>query len=435
MPGNRISIMSLNYPPEATGIAPYAGGLASGLSARANDVTAYVAHPSYPQWTIRPGYGQWKRSESIDGVTVLRFLHYVPRPPRGVRRLLSEVSFGLRMAFCKLYPHSITVAVSPALFATAIAALRMAVTPSRPPLIVWVQDIYTLGLLETREGGGLSARITKIVERAVLRAADRVVAIHPRFSEYITQDLGVDAKRVTVIRNWTHLPPAPAMSKQQARDALGWPSDVLLVVHTGNMGVKQGLENVVEAARVADRRQENILFVLVGDGGERQKLEGLAAGVDRIIFVDPLNDADYRCALFAADYLLVNESPGIASMAVPSKLTSYFDAARPILAATNPGGITADEIRHSGAGVAVPAGDPYALLDAALQLASDSDKTAAYGAAGRHYRMEVLSADAAVSAFERVIEEVVSDRGRVGTGPCQVGVTRRPRRNVKESRE
>ena len=110
------------------------GALAAGLSARAYHVTALVAHPHYPGWRVRPGYGQWHRTETIDGVAVHRLRHFVPRPPRGVRRLLAEISFGLRLLFCGPGQCTVVVALSPALFATAFAALRIRFTPSRPRL-------------------------------------------------------------------------------------------------------------------------------------------------------------------------------------------------------------------------------------------------------------------------------------------------------------
>ncbi len=131
-------------------------------------------------------------------------------------------------------------------------------------------------MTETQEGGGVSARITKFVERHVLRSADRVVVIHPRFGDYIEREMGVDPKRIEIIRNWTHLKPSRAMTKLEARSAIDWPVDRFLAVHTGNMGAKQGLHNVVEAARLADACSAPIQFVLVGDGSERSHLEHLA---------------------------------------------------------------------------------------------------------------------------------------------------------------
>lgn len=408
-----VSILSLHYPPETTGNAPYTGALAAGLSARAHRVNAIVAHPHYPEWKVRHGYGQWRLHEVIDGVKVQRLRHYVPRPPRGLRRLFSELSFGMRLCLNRLPSNGVVVAVSPALFATALAALRIRLAPSRPGLVVWVQDIYTLGMTETQEGGGLSARITKAVEARVLRSADRVVVIHPRFADYIEREMGVEPKRITVIRNWTHLKPSRTMTKLEARSAIDWPVDRLLVVHTGNMGAKQGLDNVVEAARLADACSAPVQFVLVGDGSERPRLEALAHGIERITFINPLGDADYRCALAAADCLLVNELPGVANMAVPSKLTSYFDAARPVLAATEVDGITANEIEQARAGVVVPAGDPNALLTAALQLSRDTEQGEAYGASARRFCRERLTADAAIGAFERVVQEVAGVRAEV----------------------
>lgn len=411
MSDQSVSILSLHYPPESAGNAPYAGALAAGLKARAHHVTALVSHPHYPEWQVRPGYGQWRRNETIDGVEVNRLRHYVPHPPRGIRRLLSELSFGLRLVFSKISSKSVVIAISPALFASALAVLRIRLTPSRPALIIWVQDIYALGMAETKEGSTFAANVTKWIEKLVLRSADRIVVIHPRFSDYLVKGLGIDAANVVVIRNWTHLKPSPLMDRREARAALDWPNDVVLAVHTGNMGAKQGLDNVVSAARLADERRAPIKFILVGDGSERAQLEAQAKGIDRLAFVDPLNDADYRCALAAADCLLVNELPGVAMMAVPSKLTSYFDAARPILAATDPNGITAGEIGRSEAGVVVPAGDPSALLAKALELSQDPRRAEAYGLAGRRYRTEVLDEDAAIAAFEQVIADVAKERG------------------------
>ena len=113
-----------------------------------------------------------------------------------------------------------------------------------------------------------------------------------------------------------------------------------------------------------------------------------------------------RLMLAAADCLLVNELPGVANMAVPSKLTSYFDAARPVLAATEVDGITASEIAQAEAGMVVPAGDPHALLAAAIEISCDSEQSDVYGASARRFCRERLTADAAIGAFERVVREV-----------------------------
>jgi colanic acid biosynthesis glycosyl transferase WcaI len=402
-----VCLVSLNYPPEQTAIAPYSGALAAALAAAGHKVTALVAHPHYPDWKIRPGYGQWRSVEQLEGVRVDRRLHYVPQPPRGLRRLLSEISFGLRLCVARMGSPDVVIALSPALFSTALVALRLKLTPRRPPLIVWVQDIYSLGLAETGEGGGIAQSITRWVEGSTLRAADRVVVLHQRFADFVTTELGVEPSRVVVHRNWTHLPPSESVDPAYAKAALGWPTDRTLAVHTGNMGAKQGLENVVDAARLAETRDDPIHFVLVGDGGERHQLEQYGRGVSRLSFVDPLDDTKYHLALNAADVLVVNEKPGVSAMSMPCKLTSYFDAGKPVVAATDPNGITASEIAMAKAGIVVSAGDAEALLSAIRLLDTNPKDAKAYGLNGRRHREQVLDERTAMDNWRSLITSVL----------------------------
>ncbi|WP_036291180.1 glycosyltransferase family 4 protein [Microbacterium sp. MRS-1] len=395
-----VSILSLHYPPEPTGNAPYTGSLAAELAARGVRVVAHVGQPHYPEWKFRPGYEQWSRVENVEGVEVHRRRHYVPRPPRGVRRLLSELSFGLRLLFARIRAEDRVVVVTPALFAAAVVLLRLKLRPTRR-VFVWVQDIYTLGLAETGQGGGAIGSVTRRVERWVMRRADTVVVIHERFAKYVTESLSVEGSRVAVIRNWTHLPAAPSVSRDEARVALGWPRDQRLVVHTGNMGSKQGLANVIDAAKKAEQGGLRLKFMLVGDGAERQALEVRAEGCSAIEFVDPLSAELYPLALAAADILLVNEKPGVAEMAVPSKLTSYFNSGRPVVAATDLGGITASEIHAAGAGMVIAAGDPAALV-AAVWSMTDAEG-AAFGESGLRFRENQLDVVRAVDRWLQLL--------------------------------
>lgn len=406
----KVSILALNYPPESTGIAPYAGSLAAGLAQRGFLVTAHVAHPHYPEWRIYDGYGQWSSDAILDAVHVYRRRHYVPRSPQGWRRLFSELTYGLRLLFVRLNDQDAVIAISPSLFATALWRLRLKFMLRKPIFIVWVQDIYTLGLSETNQGSKLTARVMRWVEQWTLQAADHLVVIHQRFADYSINGLNVDSSKVSVIRNWTHLGAMPLVDSPAARRHLGWPEDTTIAVHTGNMGIKQGLENIVEAARIADLRLAAVHFILVGDGSQKANLLELAHGVTRVTFIEPLDDEDYQFALIAADVLVVNEKLGVSEMAVPSKLTSYFHAGRPIVGATDIDGITASEIDDAQAGVVVPAGRPDLLLDAVLELAADKHRAAQLGANGRHYQQSVLASAAAIHRWTELIRSCLKTR-------------------------
>jgi glycosyltransferase involved in cell wall biosynthesis len=348
----------------------------------------------------------------MNGVPVTRLRHYVPRRPNGVQRLISELSFGARLLFARWGRPDVVLLVSPALVSSWIALNRIRIGRRRPAVAIWVQDLYSLGIAETGDGGGVAERVLTAIESNTFRRVDGVAVIHQRFADHAVRRLGAAPESVEVIRNWTHLPPAPVVDRAATRRALGWSDSETIVLHAGNMGKKQGLRNVVDSARLADSRGENVRFVLMGGGNQKEMLQEAAQGVERIQFIEPLPNEEFQAALAAADILLVNELPGLAEMAVPSKLTSYFSTRRPVIAATDEGSVTAGEITASGGGERVDAGEPAHLLDAALRLGSDPSTAAEMGERGMKYRHEVLSSESALDHYAEWIVGLATERSR-----------------------
>jgi glycosyltransferase involved in cell wall biosynthesis len=178
------------------------------------------------------------------------------------------------------------------------------------------------------------------------------------------------------------------------------------------MGKKQGLGNVIEAARVAEATRSRVRFVLMGDGNQRKTLESDGQGLERLDFLDPLPQQDFQAALEAADVLLVNELPGVRDMSVPSKLTSYFTSGRPVVAATDKGSVTSDEIVASGAGLRVDAGEPSSLVSAIESLSNDEALARKLGAMGKNFRDETLSETLAIGRYDDLITSLALSRGR-----------------------
>lgn len=415
-----VLLLSFYYQPDQTGVAPYSAGMAQGLVERGHRVRAIVGYPHYPQWRIADGYTGLRRREVVDGVEVVRVRHPVPRSSTGLGRIGMEGAYALHAATVRGPRPDVVLAVSPSLLGVA-TALRWR-KPGRTAVGVIVQDLYSRAVAETGAIGGRASHLVGRLEAALLSRADGVSVIHEMFRPIVV-GLGVDPARVTTIRNWSHIADATT-DRSATRRRLGWPDDEVIALHSGNMGEKQGLENVVEAARLADLEDRPIRFVLLGHGARRAALEALGTGVRRLQFVDPLPGGDFENALAAADVLVLNEKPGVAEMCVPSKLTSYFTAARPVVAAVEPHGAAAIEMRVAGAGRCVRSGDPRALLDAALLLGVDRDGAARMGAAGRDYADRVLSPPAAVGAYEAWVRSLVAGPSAASAGSA-VDVTRR----------
>jgi glycosyltransferase involved in cell wall biosynthesis len=204
----------------------------------------------------------------------------------------------------------------------------------------------------------------------------------------------VEQSRLQHLPNWCHIH-ATNRPRDLVRRRLGWADDRTVVLHAGNMGAKQALENVIEAARVAGSIRPDMLFVLMGDGSRRRDLEALARGTANMQFLDPQPADIFPDVLAAADVLLVNERATVRDMSLPSKLTSYFSAGRPVIAAVRSDGTTAAEVQRSGGGEVVPPGGARALVDAIAALVADPIRSAALGARGRKYASEYLGEEAA----------------------------------------
>ncbi|PZF13068.1 glycosyltransferase family 4 protein [Curtobacterium sp. MCLR17_034] len=407
-PPPSVLLVGLNYSPESTGIAPYSAGLARELAARGWRVRVITSFPHYPQWAFRGGRPRRAEESVEDEVRVVRRRHELPRKPGGVARALSELSFGFASLTAASGRPDVVVLVSPALISSALALVKAKVI-TRRPVVVWVQDLYTLGVKELGDKRShLSGRAIAAVERWVLRSSDRVVVIHERFRDTVMQEFGLQRDAVAVVRNWSHLADVAPLDRHEARVALGWDPEHFVVLHAGNMGLKQGLENVVEAARLASARSSAVRFVLLGDGNQREHLAKLAADVPALSIIGSLPDDQFRQALVAADALLVNEKGGVEGMAVPSKLTSYFSTGLPVIAATDRGSITESELRMAEAGPVVKADDPRALLDAADSLRADPDLAAKMGENGRRFRSTQLDPRVSFDRFAQLLSALAA---------------------------
>lgn len=364
--GLKVLLVGINYTPETTGIAPYTAALADALTTAGAEVRVITGVPHYPQWKPADGYRcglRWR--ETIDGVSVLRLRHWVPRRTGLVGRGLMEATFLAMTVPAILRDRStVIVAVTPSLSAVGASV----VARRGRALGVIVQDLVGNGAAQSGTTGGRAARAIAAVEYWLLRRAVRVGVIAEAFAD-VLQGEGIPEARIVDVANFSRTDRAE-VSTEEARRLLGWPTDRFIVAHTGNVGMKQGLDLVVDAARLAEASGSDTLFMVVGDGNQRPQLQASAKGIRSIRFVEPLSEEQYPLALAAADVLLLCERPGALEMSLPSKLTSYVAAGKPILAAVPTLGITHEFVTQHGIAHTIEAGNPDALLSGLAELRS-----------------------------------------------------------------
>lgn len=399
--GKCVLVVGINYAPEMTGIAPYTTGIAEYLVEYADTVTVLCGPPSYPAWRVKPTDRGWRREASVNGVKVVRLWHYVPRRQTGLRRAAYELSFGAHVVAARRSQHpDVVYAVVPSL-AGAVAALSIA-RRYRAPLVVHVQDLMGKAAKQSgMSGGARLARLTAALESYLLRHATIVVIISEAFRPVVTA-LGAEPGNVRLLRNWTHIASARRERGAVRRD-LGWDSEQTVALHTGNMGWKQDLGNIIEAAKLTTSNPK-LLWVLMGDGSQRRELQAKAVGMPNLKILPPCDGDLYPDILAAADVLLLNERPSLGEMSLPGKLTSYFSAGVPIVAAVAANSASADEVRGLPFVSLVSPGDPAALAMACSDLSWIQDSKVDHHISSTPAPLR--SAAGALAALDRILLEL-----------------------------
>jgi len=405
----KILLYGLNYAPEPTGIGRYTGEMGAWLAARGHAVRVVPAPPYYPAWRIEPGHPRFYRREARAGARVLRCPLWVPRNPTGAKRLLHLASFALSsapalIAAATAWRPQALVAISPTFFAVPAAALAAGL--AGVPSWLHVQDLeidaaFDLGLLPK---GGRIASLAFAAERTFLRTFDRVSTIAPTMrARLVAKGLGDD--RVTLFPNWADLSAiTPFSGPNPFRAELGLAADQRVALYAGNLGEKQGLEVLIDAAaRLAARA--DLVFVIAGDGAGAKRLRAQGAGRANMRFLPVQPAARLNALLGLADIHLLPQRADAAGAVLPSKLSGMLASGRPVVAGAHPGTDLAEAV--AGCGMIAPPDDGQAFADAILALLEHPDRRAALGAAARTKALAAWDRDAILGRFEAALAAMV----------------------------
>jgi colanic acid biosynthesis glycosyl transferase WcaI len=388
----RILIYGINYAPELVGIGKYTGEMADWLSSQGHSVRIVTAPPYYPAWKIGEGYHARRYRVECNGPTrVYRCPLYIPAKASAIRRIFHLLSFALTSLPVVLWQAltwrpEVVFTVAPAFFCAPGGWLSARIGGSSAWL--HVQDLeldaaFELGLFRALP----IRRLATWFEARILRRFDHVSTIsRPMLNQL--REKGVSAYRLELFPNWVdtrQIFPAPETG---IRPELGIPAESVVVLYSGNMGEKQGLEIVVEAAQnlVA---HPNILFVLCGDGAARKGLENMAAGLKNVKFC-PLQPTERLNGLLnSADIHLIPQRAGAADLVMPSKLTSILACGGAVITTATHWTQVARAVKEAG-GCVCPPGSLNEFTQAILELSNNVEARKAMGIRSREYALNRL---------------------------------------------
>jgi colanic acid biosynthesis glycosyl transferase WcaI len=398
----RLLIYGPNYAPEKTGTGKYTAEMAEWFAARGHDVQVITGPPHYPEWKLHEGFRNKHWTETRSGVRVRRVPMYIPLgkvTPK--RRIRMETSFSIHAA--RPWLRQLLARTKPDVVIAVCPPMQVGLPPRvfralcKVPWVFHIQDLQVdaalrLGIL----GPSRFTRVLYSIEEKLLRKATIVSTITPGMAKRI-QEKGVHPDRIWQVPNWSDIQTMRPSERFNAfREQVGaGPSDMLLL-YAGNMGKKQGLEIILEAAR---RLQDDtrLKFVLVGDGAVRHELQAQADGLANVRFL-PLQPWERVPEMLnAADVHLVVQKREAADLVMPSKLTNILAVGGCALGTTDSG--TLHDVLVDVGHVVSPE-DPVALARGIEELANDPGLRAALGQRARTYAEKHLDRDVILTRLE-----------------------------------
>jgi colanic acid biosynthesis glycosyl transferase WcaI len=383
----RVIVWGINYAPEFTGIAPHSVALCEFLRGVGHEIEMVTSFAYYPTWQKLPeDRGCLYRTDLENGVPVHRCWHFVPAKVSALKRILHEGSFVFTSTLRALtLPRpDVYFVISPPLLLGVAAWLVGKLKGA--PFVFHVQDMQPdaavgLGMLKpnwfTRALYGLEA--------IAYRHAARVSGITQGMLKTFRRK-GVPEAKLVYFPNAIDLKsnePRPARGEFRKRH--GFAADEFTAVYAGNLGVKQGLEVLLQTAPLL--RDRRIRLLICGDGAQRDALATQAEEMKLPNFsMLPLQAGrDYRALLIDADVCFITQQAGAGNSFFPSKLLGLLAESKPVVTVAAPECELALSLAEGKFGVNVPPGHPQELADLLDALANDPQRLADFGAAGRRY--------------------------------------------------
>lgn len=381
------------------------------LARRGHSVQVLTGFPNYPGGKLYPGYGiKLVQYETIDGISVIRVPLYPSHDGSSTRRILNYISFALAaglLAPLLVKQADIVYAYhAPATIAFPAMVLKII---RRIPFIYDINDLWPDSLAASNM---LNSRLLlKCVDlwcNLTYRMASHITVVAPGSKSKLVAR-GVPASKVDVIYNWCDEIQGQASKTRVTASELGF-SGKFNIVFAGTMGKVQGIDAVIDAAKIVARKQPLIQFVFIGGGVEVERLKRRLTTEDikNCLFLPRRPVSEIGGVLNLADILLVHlQDDPLFRITIPSKTAAYMAVGKPILMAVR--GDAADLVKAAKAGICCVPESPKEIAKAVLELHTipDSERKQ-MGANGREFYEREISIKVGAEKFERLFRGSIS---------------------------
>jgi len=409
----KILYVSQYFPPEMGAPAARAAELSRHWAGDGHEVTVLTGFPNHPTGVVPLEYRSKIRRlvmrDNVDGVRVIRswLLPFANR--RSHERILNYTSFCVSAASTGLFVSrpDVVIATSPQLL-VGLSGWWLA-RNKRVRFIFEVRDLWPESLAAVGVGteDSLLHRSLSKLANFLYRRSDHVVVVSPAFEERLVHRWQVPQAKISVIENGVETDIfSPRGPSDKLRKELG-AEGKFVVCYIGTIGMAQALETVVEAASELQDSAPHILFLLVGEGADKERIIGLARSraLTNVRFVDQQPRDRIPTYIAASDVALVllRKSP-LFKTVIPTKMLECMSCARPIILGVD--GQARKILDEAQAGIFVEPEKAKDLANTVRTLAANPDLCNLLGRNGRRYIVERFSRRRTAKAYISLLESL-----------------------------
>ncbi len=398
--------------------AARAAELAHHWAEAGHDVSVLTGFPNHPTGVVPPEWRARLRrltyNEKVGSVNVYRTWLWPLPNRRAHERMRNYASFCISAALRGLtIPRpDVIIATSPQLL-VGLSGWWLAFA-RQIPFVFEVRDLWPESLTAVGAGGedSLLYHALAAVARFLYQRADRIVVVSPAFKQHLTLYWRVPAEKIAVVENGVEtslFAPQPHPADEALRQQLG-AEGKFLVCYVGTMGMAHGLETLLDAAAQLQHHNPDVLFLLVGEGAEKERIKTLAQsrGLTNVRFLDQQPRERIPAFISASDACLVLlKKTDVFKTVIPTKMLEFMSCARPVILGVE--GQARQIVEEAGAGLVIEPENTEALLRAIKQLAGNRDLGAQLGRNGREHILRHFSRDRTAEKYVQVLQGLVGE--------------------------
>lgn len=402
-----ILFLTHYFPPEVNAPATRTYENARRWVKAGHRVTIITCVPNHPRGVVYPGYSNriWQWDEN-DGIRVLRVFTYLSANKGFLKRTANYISYMISAnLLCPLVQGvDVVVSTSPQFFC-GMVGFWVSRLKRRPWVLeirdLWPESIITVGAIKQRS----IIKMLEKLESFLYLKADHIVSVTHSFKLHIMKK-GVMPERISVVTNGADFDRFNPMPKQNSTSKEFGLEDKFVVSYIGTHGMAHSLQIVLKAANLL-KKEKQIVFLLVGDGAERDNLlkEKEALGLENVLMLPQQPKEKMPDFLAASDAcMILLKKSDLFKTVIPSKIFETMAMERPIILGVD--GESREIIEKAKSGLCIEPENHQQLAEAVLRLYNDPELSGSLGCNGRQFVKDNFDRDKLAETYLAILQKV-----------------------------